>query len=92
MSAPLRIYLGDLPPEATVEDVRELLAPFGEATDIEIVRDAQTGLQRGFGFATMAAEAAGPAVAELDGSPWRGHTLRVNESHDRGARPPRRSW
>jgi RNA recognition motif-containing protein len=59
---------------------------------VELVTDRETGRPRGFGFATMAAGAAARAVAELDGLPWRGHVLRVNESHDRGARPPRRSW
>ena len=88
----MRLYLGDLPPETTDADVRALLAPFGEAADIDLIRDPATGQPRGFGFATMEAVAAGTAIAELDGSPWRGHTLRVNESYDRGARPPRRSW
>lgn len=92
MNGPLRIYLGNLPPDVTAEDIRGLFAPHGTATDIELVADPQTGQPRGFGFATMDAAEAGPAIADLDGSQWRGHTLRVNESYDRGARPPRRSW
>lgn len=92
MSGTVRIYLGNLPPEATVEDVRALFAAHGDVADVELIADRETGAPRGFGFVTMAAAAAARAVAELDGVTWRGNLLRVNESHDRGARPPRRSW
>lgn len=92
MSGTLRIYLGGLPDEASVDDVRALLEPFGEVLAVELVSDRATGRPRGFGFATMAAAAGRIAVAELDGHIWRGAALRVNESHDRGAPAPRRSW
>lgn len=92
MSGSVRIYLGNLPPGTTVEAVRALLAAHGEVADIDLITDRETNEPRGFGFATMPAEAAARAVAELDGLDWQGHALRVNESHDRGARPPRRSW
>ena len=92
MSGSVRIYLGNLPPGTTVEAVRALLAAHGTVTDIDLITDRETNEPRGFGFATMPAEAAARAVAELDGLDWQGHVLRVNESHDRGARPPRRSW
>lgn len=92
MSGTLRIYLGGLPDEASATDLRALLEPFGAVLDVELVVDRATGRSRGFGFATMAAGAGAAAVAELDGRPWRGGTLRVNESHDRGAPAPRRSW
>lgn len=92
MSDTLRIYVGGLPDEATESDVRSLLAPFGEVFACELVSDRETGAPRGFGFATMPAAAGAAAVAALDGLEWRGAVLRMNESHDRGARPPRRSW
>jgi RNA recognition motif-containing protein len=92
VSGSVRIYLGNLPPGTTVEAVRALLAAHGEVADIDLITDRETNEPRGFGFATMPAEAAARAVAELDGLDWQGHALRVNESHDRGARPPRRSW
>jgi len=97
VSGAVRIYLGNLPPGTTVEAVRALLAAHGEVADdevadIDLITDRETNEPRGFGFATMPAAAAARAVAELDGLDWQGHVLRVNESHDRGARPPRRSW
>jgi RNA recognition motif-containing protein len=92
VSGTLRIYLGGLPDGASAADVRALLEPFGEVLAVDLVVDRETGRPRGFGFATMAAGAGAAAVAELDGQAWRGGTLRVNESHDRGAPAPRRSW
>lgn len=92
MSRTLRIYLGGLPDETSAQDVRALLERFGEVLAVDLITDGGTGRPRGFGFATMAGDAGVAAVAELDGQPWRGGTLRVNESHDRGAPAPRRSW
>lgn len=87
-----RIYLGNLPGGAGADDIRELLAAHGEVLAVDLIADAATGAPRGFGFATMDVAGAARAVAALDGLEWRGSALRVNESHDRGARPPRRSW
>ena len=92
MSEPVRLYLGNLPAVMTVADVRDLFAGYGEVTAVDLIIDQETGAPRGFGFVTMDREAAARAVAELDGLDWHGNVLRVNESHDRGARPPRRSW
>lgn len=92
MDATQRLYLGGLPPDTTADDVRGLLAAYGEPAAVDLITDPATGEPRGFGFVTLAADAAARAVADLDGLPWRGSTLRVNPTHDRGARPPRRSW
>lgn len=92
MSGPVRIYLGNLPSATTAAEVRALFAAHGEVIGVDLIVDQQTGAQRGFGFVTMVGEDAARAIAELDGLPWRDNILRVNESHDRGARPPRRSW
>ena len=92
MNGTVRIYLGNLPPGATADDLRDLFAPHGTISDVDLIADRQTGESRGFGFVTMAAGEAASAISELDGCDWRGHALRVNESYDRGARPPRRSW
>lgn len=92
MSGSVRIYLGNLPPAATAAEVRTLFAAHGQVIAVDLLVDRQTGAQRGFGFVTMPDDDAARAIAELDGLPWQGNVLRVNESHDRGARPPRRSW
>ena len=86
------IYVGNLPLEASVEDVRQLFGQYGEVDQVSLVNDRETGRPRGFGFVEMAPDTAGQAIDALDGLEFRGRNLRVNEARDRGARPPRREW
>jgi len=86
------IYLGNLPFTASEDDVRELFGQHGDVTNVSLINDRETGRSRGFGFVEMESEAAAKAIGALDGTDFRGQTLRVNEARDRGARPPRRSW
>ena len=86
------IYLGNLPVDAVEADVAELFGRCGPVVKVTLVTERDTGASRGFGFVEMPAAAAEKAIAELDGFEFEGHTLRVNEARDRGAKPPRRSW
>jgi RNA recognition motif-containing protein len=86
------IYLGNLPFAASEDDVRELFGRHGDVAGVSLINDRETGRSRGFGFVEMEPEAATKAIEALDGTDFGGHTLRVNEARDRGARPPRRSW
>jgi RNA recognition motif-containing protein len=86
------IYLGNLPLEATEDDVRGLFGRHGTVAGVSLIRDQETGQSRGFGFVEMDPAAAAEAIEALDGTEFAGRTLRVNEARDRGARPPRRSW
>ncbi|KAJ7074331.1 hypothetical protein C8F01DRAFT_19482 [Mycena amicta] len=45
-----RLYVGNLPFEATEQQVRDLLEEYGPIDDLQIMRDAE-GSSRGFGFA-----------------------------------------
>jgi len=86
------IYLGNLPVEATEEEVAALFGQHGEVQKVSLVKDLTTGKPRGFGFVEMPIEDAERAIDALDGCDYQGRNLRVNEARDRGARPPRRSW
>jgi RNA recognition motif-containing protein len=86
------IYLGNLPFEATEDDVRNLFAAHGEVAGVSLICDRETGRPRGFGYVEMSPEDADRAIDALDGTEYGGRHLRVNEARDRGARAPRRSW
>ena len=86
------IYLGNLPTSASEDDVRKLFGQHGDVASVSLINDRETGRPRGFGFVEMEPEAAKKAIEALDGTDFGGHSLRVNEARDRGARPPRRSW
>ena len=86
------IYVGNLPFEASEEDVQQLFSQYGEVAKVSLVKDRETGNPRGFGFVEMPPEDVAKAVDALDGVDFGGRSLRVNEARDRGARPPRREW
>ena len=86
------IYLGNLPLTATEDEVKELFGQHGEVGSVTLMAHTETGKSRGFGFVEMDPEGAVKAIDALDGTEFGGHTLRVNEARDRGAKAPRRSW
>lgn len=86
------IYVGNLPLDASEDDVQQLFSQYGSVGKVSLVNDRETGHSRGFGFVEMPPEEALKAVDALDGADYGGRNLRVNEARDRGARPPRREW
>jgi RNA recognition motif-containing protein len=82
-----KLYIGNLPFDATEDDLRNLLSPHGPVNEINVIMDKVTGQARGFAFATMnAPEAATAAIQALDGKDWKGRALKVNEARPREER------
>jgi RNA recognition motif-containing protein len=80
----MNIYVGNLPLEASEEDVREAFSAFGQVTSATIIKDKFSGESRGFGFVEMPAKAeAEAAIAGLNGTDLKGRTLNVNEARPR---------
>ena len=50
LSSRITIFVGDLDPEITEEDLRHAFEPFGEIMKINLVTDTETNESRGFGF------------------------------------------
>ncbi|MGE3412102.1 MAG: RNA recognition motif domain-containing protein [Dehalococcoidia bacterium] len=81
-----RIYVGNLPFDATERDLQARFAEYGNVMSIAIPTDRETGQARGFGFVEMAGEDAAKAIAGLNGSDFGGRSLTVNEAREREAR------
>ncbi len=80
----MNIYVGNLPREATEEDLRQAFEAFGQVTTVKIITDKFTGDPRGFGFVEMSNSAeAQSAISGLDGKDLKGRALRVNEARPR---------
>lgn len=76
-----KIYVGNLPFNATSESLSEVFAPFGTVGSSKIITDRDTGRSKGFGFVEMADPAAADAaIAQLHGSDLGGRSLTVNEA------------
>jgi RNA recognition motif-containing protein len=84
--------VGNLPFNATEEEIRELFSQHGGVHSVKLVADRDTGRPRGFGFVEMEASLANAAIEALNGVDFGGRKLRVNEAMERKPRSPRRSW
>jgi RNA recognition motif-containing protein len=86
-----QLYVGNLPYNATEEQIRAAFAAYGAVSAVRMMNDRETGRFRGFSFVEMDDSDALKAIENLDGKDFGGRSLRVNEARDRDARPPRRS-
>lgn len=84
------IYVGNLPFDATEDQVRELFEQHGKVQSVKLVSDRETGRPRGFGFVEMEGADADSAIAALNGQQFGGRSLRINEARERSGPPPRR--
>ena len=81
-----RLFVGNLPFDATEKEVRALFESSGHSVvSIKIVSHKETGRSRGFAFADLEGEeAAKAAIGALNGQDFRGRPLVVNEAQERG--------
>ena len=80
----MNIYVGNLSPEVTDEDLKEAFEAFGQVESVNVIKDKFSGTSRGFGFVEMPAKAEGQAaIEELNGKELKGQELNVNEARPR---------
>jgi RNA recognition motif-containing protein len=80
-----RLYVGNLPFDATTESVRAAFEAFGTVHDVSLVTDRHTGRPRGFGFVEMDPQSASAAIEGLNNKEFGGRDLTVNEARDRSS-------
>lgn len=80
-----RLFVGNLPFDATEAQIRDLIAGSGgHVTSVKIVTDRDTGRSRGFAFVDMESdEAAASAITSLNGQDFGGRALVVNEAQEK---------
>jgi RNA recognition motif-containing protein len=81
------IYVGNLPFNATEQDVQALFERHGKVDSVKLINDRETGKPRGFGFVDMPQNEAQGAIQALNGFQMNGRPLRVNEAQERPQRP-----
>ena len=72
-----KMFVGNLPVDASETSVTELFSEFGKVRSIQLASDIFTGKCRGFGFIEMEGHEARAAIAGLDGKNYNGKFLRV---------------
>ena len=84
-----KLYVGNIGYSATKQDMEELFSEYGEVKQVNIIEG------KGFGFVEMSnSSEAEKAKEALDGSDYKGLTLKVDEARpprkrERGGGPPR---
>jgi RNA recognition motif-containing protein len=81
-----KLYVGNLPFDATADELREMFSPHGRVVSATVCTDRETGRSRGFGFVELA-EGAEEAIAALNTAQFGGRSLTVNEAKPREDRP-----
>jgi RNA recognition motif-containing protein len=90
MKSMMNIYVGNLPFNATEDQLRSAFAAFGEVSSVNLITDRDTGQSKGFAFVEMAQNsAADSAIKGLNDTEMGGRNLKVNQAKPRGERAPR---
>ena len=80
----MNIYIGNLSPRTSEEELRGVFEEFGEVDSVKIIKDNFTGKSKGFGFVDMPNQSqAQAAIAGLNGKELGGSSLTVNEARPR---------
>jgi RNA recognition motif-containing protein len=87
----MNIYVGNLAPDVTEEDLRTLFSQHGQVKEVKIIRDMFSQESRGFAFIEMPGQTEGQtAIKELNMQNLKGKNISVNEARPRKDRGDRR--
>lgn len=85
----VRLFIGNLPYNATEDDIRQHFSAVGQPTQIVRPLDRETGRARGFAFVEYGERpAAEEAIKRFDGQLFMGRPLAVSEARAREDRGP----
>ena len=84
----VRLFVGNLPYDATEDEIREHFSSVGNLSYVSIPLDRETGKKRGFAFVEFANEQqAQEAIRQFNNQPFKGRPLAVNEARAKEAGP-----
>lgn len=74
-----RLYVGNLPYQLTIDELKDFFAGAGNVTDAAIITDRDSGRSKGFGFVEFAtSEDASRAQTMFNGAQLKDRTLKVD--------------
>ena len=80
----MNIYVGNLSPNVTEEDLKQAFEAFGQLESVKIIKDRYSGESRGFGFVEMPNDQeAQSAINDVNNTELKGRALKVNEARPR---------
>ena len=83
-----KLYVGNLSYQTTDEELRQLFAQAGTVNQVDVIKDRDTGMSKGFAFVTMGtSEEAEAAIRQFNGYSLAQRELRVSIARPREERP-----
>ena len=80
----MNIFVGNLSPDTTEEDLQQAFSAFGQVKSVTIIKDMFSRESKGFGFVEIQSKAeAQAAINGLNGTLLKGKALNVNEARPR---------
>lgn len=85
-----KLYVGNLPYEATEDELKNIFGQAGAVETANIITDKFSGRSKGFGFVEMSDDKeAQKAIETLNGTEIGGRSIVVNEARPMEERKPR---
>lgn len=82
-----RLYVGNLSYQTDSSALQELFSQHGTVVSAQVISDRDTGRSKGFGFVEMGSDdEAQNAINALNGQPFDGRNITVNEARPREER------
>ena len=79
-----KLYIGNLPYEIEDADLEKLFSESGTVQSVFVVKDRDSGRNKGFGFVEMKDEQeASNAIEKFDGFDLKGRKIKVNIARDK---------
>ena len=83
----MNIYVGNLSPQVSDEDLRTAFQTYGEIISASVIKDKFSGDSKGFGFVEMPKKEEGEAaIRGLNGTDLQGKSIVVNEARPKTER------
>ncbi len=80
----MNIYVGNLSPDVTEEDLNNLFSKYGKVASVKIIKDMYSNISKGFGFLELSQNSeAQTAINELNTKELKGKEIVVNEARPR---------
>ena len=85
-----KLYVGNLAYSVADSDLQQAFGEYGTVTSAKVMMDRESGRSKGFGFVEMGDDSqAEAAINGMNGQPFGGRNVVVNEARPMEARPPR---
>ena len=79
-----KLYVGNLPHEVENADLEKLFSESGTVQSVNIIKDRDSGRNKGFGFVEMEnQQEAASAIEKFNGFDFKGRAIKVNLARDK---------